>query len=337
MMTRLKELAQGLRQGLRSVFVRNFHLKAIALLLTFALYLWVGEDRETQIIASAPLQFSVPKDQMLVEPTIDQVKVTLRGQWSTLSDFDQSNLKPVVVELDEEDDERMVPITAESVQIPPGLRVVSIEPSFVRVDLEETTSRDLPVEPRIVGRTRNAHEIGQIAVTPESVTAVGPESVLDDLESLPTEPIDVTGRVRSFEKQVQLRPENPLINYRYEGAVMVSVPIRAEEIERTLEGIRVEAVNTTQRTKISPASLDVTVQGPRSTVEQLVPEAIHAVVDLGPQKNSAPGRFEKEAEIRNLPSEVELIEVHPTHFVVETFEREQTEGSDADEPTDPGD
>ena len=56
---------------LRALFIRNFHLKSIALLLTLALYLWVGEDRETQVIATAPIQISVPEDQILLQPNID--------------------------------------------------------------------------------------------------------------------------------------------------------------------------------------------------------------------------------------------------------------------------
>lgn len=330
-MERLQEMVATIGRGLRDIFVRNFHLKAIALLLTFALYLWVGEDRETQIIATAPLQFSVPENQMLLEPEVDQAKVTLRGRWSTLNEFDQTDLRSIVVELSKSDDGRLVPIEPESVQVPPGLRVVSIEPSFVRVDLEETVSREIAIEPRIVGRTRGSYRLGEVEVEPDEVTVSGPENVMESLESIPTEPIDVTGRVRSFEKQVQLRPENSLINYNLDGPVTVSVPIQAERVEKTLDEVQVSAVNTTYRTDVSPESLEVTLQGPRSVIEDLDSESIHAVVDLSREDDLSPGTFEKKVELRNLPSDVELVEMHPTHFVVKTLERTGEEGTSAED------
>jgi YbbR domain-containing protein len=330
MMERLQKLVATIGRGVRDIFVRNFHLKAVALLLTFALYLWVGEDRETQIIATAPLQFSVPENQMLLEPETDQAKVTLRGRWSTLNEFDQTNLRPIVVELSKSDDGRLVSIEPESVQVPPGLRVVSIEPSFVRVDLEETVSREVAIEPRIVGRTRGSYRLGEVDVDPDEVTVSGPENVMENLGSIPTEPIDVTGRVRSFKKQVQLRPENSLINYNLDGPVTVSVPIRAERVEKTVDEVEVSAVNTTYRTDVSPKALKVTLQGPRSVLDDLDSESIHAVVELSEQDDLPPGTFEKKVEVRNLPPDVELVEMHPQYFVVETLERADEDGEAAD-------
>lgn len=330
-MEHLQEMVATIGRGLHDIFVRNFHLKAIALLLTFALYLWVGEDRETQIIATAPLQFSVPENQMLLEPDVDQAKVTLRGRWSTLNEFHQTDLRSIVVELSKSDDGRLVPIEPESVQVPPGLRVVSIEPSFVRVDLEETVSREIAIEPRIVGRTRGSYRLGEVEVEPDEVTVSGPENVMENLESIPTEPIDVTGRVRSFEKQVQLRPENSLINYNLDGPVTVSVPIQAERVEKTLDEVEVSAVNTTYRTDVSPEALEVTLQGPRSVIEDLDSESIHAVVDISREDDLSPGTFEKKVELRNLPSNVELVEMHPTHFVVKTLERTREERTSAED------
>ncbi len=331
MIERLQKLVTTIGRGVRDIFVRNFHLKAIALLLTFALYLWVGEDRETQIIATAPLQFSVPENHMLLKPDVDQAKVILRGRWSTLNEFDQTDLQSIVVELSKSDDERLVPIEPESVQVPPGLHVVSIEPSFVRVDLEETVSREVAIEPRIVGRTRGSYRLGEVEVEPDKVTVSGPENVMENLGSIPTEPIDVTGRVRSFEKQVQLRPENSLINYNLEGPVTVSVPIRAERVEKTLEDVEVSAVNTTYRTDVSPEALEVTLEGPRSVIENLDSESIHAIVDLSEEDDLPPGTFEKKVEVRNLPSDVELVDIHPTHVVVKTLERTRENGTAAED------
>lgn len=333
MSDRLQQFGESLRDGAERIFVRNFHLKAIAFLLTCALYLWVGEDRETQIITALPVNIEIPEDQVLLQPKLDKVNVTLRGRWSALEDFDQSDLKPIVLELSNSDDGQAVPITPGSVDVPPGLRVASIEPSVVRVEMEKKVDKELNIRPRIVGRTRGSYQVGEVETKPETVIASGPEEVMAEISSIPTEPIDVTGRVRSFKKRVQLRPENPMVVYKLDQPVTVSIPINAEQIEKTLREISVTAVNTTYRTEISPTAVELTIRGPRSRIEQLDQSSLHAVVDLSEEDERSPGRYEKEVKIRNLPDDVELVRREPKHFVVTTNRRAESapdDGSDAD-------
>jgi hypothetical protein len=316
------------RQIAHNIFVRNGHLKAIALLLTVALYLWVGEDRETQMIAAAPVRFSVPEELILTQPNIDRVKLTLRGRWSSLNQFDQNDLEPVVIQVSPEDDGQVVPITPDAVQLPPGVRTTSIEPSAVRVELEDRVDKTVKLSPRVVGRTRPGYVIQGVEVTPSELTVSGPQSVIGPLQSVPTERIDVTGRARSFQKQVQLRPESSQINYNLSSPVTVSVQIAAEEAQRTLQGLRVRPVNTSYETEIEPANLNVTVRGPAATVEELDSEQVYAVLDLAPQDAQEPGTFEKKPTLRNIPDTVEIVRMQPEYFLVTTRAAEEdTQGS----------
>lgn len=318
-------------ETLRGVFLRNVHLKAVALLLTLALYLWVGEDRETRIEATAPLQISVPENQVLLQPKIDQVKVELRGRWAALEQFETDELKPVVVDVTRRDDGELVPITPESVRLPPGLEVVSIEPSFIRVDLATRIEKTVDIEPRIVGRTRKAYTVGDVAVRPARIDASGPEDVMEDLTSIPTEPVDVTGRIRSFQKQVKLRPTSPLVEYDPDVSVTVEVPIEAEKIRRTFRDLGISAVNTTMEVDLRPSeTVDLTVRGPRSIVENLDRATLQAVVDLEDAAADEAGTFERKIQIRNLPGELEIVRLQPRHFVVQTRPRA---GADAGRPS----
>lgn len=311
---------------LRGIFVRNIHLKGVALLLTLALYLWVGEDRETRIEATAPLQISVPENQVLLQPKIDQVKVELRGRWAALEQFETDELKPVVVDVTRRDDGELVPITPESVRLPPGLEVVSLEPSFIRVDLAERVEKTVGIEPRIVGRTRKAYTVGDVVVRPAELDASGPKNVMADLQSIPTEPVDVTGRIRSFQKRVKLRPTSPLVEYDPDVSVTVEVPIQAEKVRRTLRGLDVSAVNTTMEVDLRPSeTVDLTIRGPRSMVEKLQRDTLQAVVDLEKVGEKEGGTFERELHIRNLPDEIEILRLQPRHFVVETKPRAESD------------
>ncbi len=329
MIERLKEILGIVGRFIRDLFVRNFHLKVIAFLLTMAIYLWVSEDRETQVIAAAPLHISVPESQILLEPNIDKVKVTLRGRWSTLNQFDQTDMQPVRLELSKSDDGSLVPITADNVQVPAGLRVISLEPSFVRVDLEDRVDKRIDVQPRIVGRTRDSYVVGEVDVEPPRVEIAGPENVMKTVDAISTETIDVTGRARTFQKKIQLQPDHPQISYDLDEPLTVTVPIRTEEIQRTLEDVSVEPVNTTYRASIDPRELDLILRGPQALVESIDRDEIHAIIDLAEENNLDPGTFEKKVDIRNLPEDVEVLRRRPTHFLVTTTRDSPSSASDA--------
>jgi YbbR domain-containing protein len=329
MIERLKAVLGIAGMHLRDLFVHNLHLKAIAFLLTMAVYLWVSEDRETQVIAAAPLRISVPENQILLEPEIDKVKVTLRGRWSTLNQFDQTDMQPVTLELSNSDDGKLVPITSDNVHVPVGLRVVSIEPSFIRVDMESRVEKRVEVRPRIVGRTRSSYVVGEVRVEPPEVEVSGPKNVMQDFSSISTEPIDVTGRVRTFKKEVQLQPDSPKISYDLDEPLTVTVPIRTEEIRRTFEDVAVQGVDTTYRTTIEPSTLRLTIRGPRALVEDVERETLHAIIDLSKEDGMSPGTFEKEVDIRNLPEDVDVVRVHPKHFLVTTRRDSSNSAADA--------
>lgn len=280
------------------------------------------------MIAAAPVRFSVPEELILTQPNIDRVKLTLRGRWSSLNQFDQNDLEPVVIQVSPDDDGQVVPITPDAVQLPPGVRTTSIEPSAVRVELEDRVEKTVKLSPRVVGRTRPGYVIQGVEVTPSELTVSGPQSVIGPLQSVPTERIDVTGRARSFQKQVQLRPESSQINYNLSNPVSVSVQIAAEEAQRTLQGLKVRPVNTSYETEIEPANLDVTVRGPAATVEELDSEQVYAVLDLAPQDAQEPGTFEKKPTLRNIPDTVEIVRMQPEYFLVTTRAAEDdTQGS----------
>lgn len=319
-----------IRQLAYNVFVRNGHLKAIALLLTVALYLWVGEDRETQMIAAAPVQFSIPENLILTQPNIDRVKLTLRGRWSSLNQFDQRDLDPVTVQISPDDDGQVVPITPDAVTLPPGVRTVSIDPSAVRVELEERVEKTVKLSPRVVGRTRPGYVIQGVEVNPSELTVNGPKSVIDPLQSVPTERLDVTGRARSFQKQVQLRPESSQISYDLSNPVTVSVEIAAEQAQRTFEGLTVRPVNTSYDTNVEPATLDVTIRGPAATVEDLDADQVYAVIDLAGEDGQKPGTFEKKPTLRNIPDTIEIVRMQPEHFLVTTRPGDDGNGDSTD-------
>lgn len=304
---------------LQGIFTRNLRLKTVALMLTFAVYFWVGRDRETQIIVGFPLSLQVPESRVVtdVRPDVDRVKIRLRGRSSTLNRLNQSNLRPVTVEVDPDaGNNQEISLTPAMVSTPPGTDVVSLDPSYLEVDLERRITRDVTIAPQTSGQLRNPYELGELTVDPDTVTVSGPRSALDTLESVPTEPIDLDGRTETFQTDVRLRPTDRSVTNRGPSTVTVRVPIQAETKRRQFTDLPVEIVNTTRPAELSQTTVDVTVEGPRELVDELDASSLHGSIDLGDGGDQPPGTYEKKVAIRNLPDDVQTVRVHPTHFLV---------------------
>lgn len=311
----------SLRGVLRRVFVHNFSLKFIAAVLTLALYIWVSEDRETVVASFAPVRIVVPDDLVLVSDPLDRVKVTIRGRWSDINRFDPSNLEPIRLDLTRADSDSIVTISGNMVRVPPGLRVVSIEPSSMYVELEQEAQRVVPIIPQTTGSPQNSYVVEGVDVTPSRVTIHGPRSRLDRINSVQTEAVDVGNRSDSFERNVQLRVDDGLVRVDYDSRISVRVRIGSELITRTLDDVPITGVNTSLEASISPASTSVTVRGPRGLVEALDPDVVRAEIDLSDEDRRPPGTFSKTVEIQNLPPGVEMTRVYPDRFRVITTER----------------
>jgi hypothetical protein len=310
-----------LRGILRRIFVHNFYLKFIAAVLTLALYIWVSEDRETVVAGYTGVRIVVPDDLVLVSEPLDRVKVTVRGRWSDIARFDPDQLDPLRVDLTRSDKNSVIQITTNMIRVPPGLRVVAIEPNSMYVQLEPEARKTVPIVVTLEGEPRPSYTVEQVQVTPKEVVALGPESRIEALSSAPTRPVGLSRRTESFRQRVDLRRDDGLITFEITEPIVVDVRIRAEESQVVLEDIPVVAVNTTYETDISPSSTAVTVRGPRSVVEAMSRDVLRAELDMSAEEERPPGVFSKQVEIRNLPADVELVQAYPRSFRVRTLPR----------------
>lgn len=302
----------------RRVFVKNFFLKFIAAVLTLALYIWVSEDRETVVAGYAPVQIVVPDGLSLVSDPIDRVKVTFRGRWSDINRFDPSDLDPIRLDLSPTDKDTVVSITSDRMAVPPTIRVTDIEPDSMYVDLERESYKNVPVRPRVSGNPRSPYTVEQVQITPETITIRGPESRLDDIDAVPTERVDITDRTRSLRREVRPDISDGLITAEFDTPIELTVDIVTEEIAERLDGVPVEAVNTSYETTVEPTVAQVEVRGPKPVVEDLDRDLIRGEIDLSSEDERPPGTYSRGAQVVNLHPDLDVVRIHPERFRVVT-------------------
>jgi YbbR domain-containing protein len=183
----------------------NWLLKFIS--LAFAVVLWffvMGESR-MEVTHVAPLEYkNLPEGLMIASEVPTSVAMMISGPRAL-----QVNLSPSDISLSVNLKGLSAGVTSfkrleESLNIPTGLKITRISPSYVDVKLERVRDRDVPVRVILVGEPAPGFIVKSSKALPEKVTVSGAESELKGVSEVVTEGIDLTHVQESFSQTVAI-------------------------------------------------------------------------------------------------------------------------------------
>ena len=279
---------------LREFLFNNIGLKAISLLLALLLWLQVAGQQTVQRTLSLPVEFVNMAPEMEISNDYErQVDVVLRSRRGT-SNFEDGSL---TVKIDLRGaipgTEKSFPLSEDNISDrPPGLEVVSITPSRIRLLLENTVRKSIEVVPELVGEPAEGFQVTKVLAP--RVTIIGPQSRVQEVSEAKTEPIGITGAsstlVRNASVDIDdlaLRMEPASVDIiitieeeRREVQVRrIPIEVVPEDVEATLMTRRVEIVGTVPisftgelTTQDFQASVNVQALEPRQESYELVPQ-----------------------------------------------------------------
>jgi YbbR domain-containing protein len=188
----------------------NWFLKLLS--ICFAMTLWVAVASETssEIGIEVPLEYhNVPAQMEITSDAANSVEVRLRGAANVVKDITPKQVSTTVDLSNVTPGERTIMLTAQNVQAPFGTEVIRINPSQVRISLEQTVSKMVPVVPTTQGQPADGFELGKVMVSPGSVRLQGPESRVTSVNSVSTAPIDLSGKRASLQQSLGMEVPDP--------------------------------------------------------------------------------------------------------------------------------
>ena len=248
---------------LRRFFLQNFGLKVISLLLAFLVWVLIAGQQTVQRTVTIPVEFAnMPPHLEIAGDYQKQVDVGIRSQRSTAA-IDERQLAAVINLGDATPGTRVVPLSERNIKNRPfGVEMISVNPARIRLQIERTGRRTVKVEPKIVGQPRPGYEITEIKVTPPEIMITGPESGLQKVSTVQSEPIKVNEHSSSINLNVYVDLEDPRL--RIEDAHTVNVSVTIEEQRRK---VRIRSV----RVRVAPEKVQVKLFTPRVDVTGTVP------------------------------------------------------------------
>jgi hypothetical protein len=192
--------------SLRAALTADLPLKLTSLALS--LFLWFLAAGEEPVSTLMPVDLAVqpPAGRTLLHPPPD-VRALVVGSRRELLKLSAAPVRITRVLPDSvEGDQVRVDLSPGEIELPRGItaRVQDVEPRAITVALDATEQRVVPVHPvvRIAGAA--GYAVGRIVVVPGTVRLLGPADRIGGIDSLPTEPLEVTGPEGPVEQTLAL-------------------------------------------------------------------------------------------------------------------------------------
>lgn len=189
------------RHILRKVFLEDWGLKLLALIITLGLWLGVtGLSTPTKTRINVPLNLSVASDAQITNIPQQQVEIEISGDKRKIDQIargeltaflDLTQMKPGNWVLTLSPDFVFVPL-------PQGVKLVDVVPGRIGINLEAVEEKELDVQPETTGSVANGFEIYSSAAIPARIRVRGPASIVRTLEYVQTDRIDVSEKKSDF-------------------------------------------------------------------------------------------------------------------------------------------
>ncbi|MEX0679933.1 MAG: hypothetical protein WD097_01000 [Balneolales bacterium] len=251
----------------------------IGYFIALALWLLVNLGREYSLNMEVPLHVTGYSNELaFAEPPPDYAQIGVSGEgWNLLSLY--RNPPQITVNYDE----GMVSIfeiIQDQLSTYPELTLQQVQPPFITVEMEPKTSKRVPVTPKMDVQLRAQYEIkGDVHVHPDSVTIIGAASIIDTLQSWPTEMVHLRNVQEAVNQRARLA-ETELMISKDTSEVTVSFDVTEFTEGEIRIYVRVQNVPEGQQIRFNPSVINVRYDVPieyYSAAQEMVP--YEAIVD----------------------------------------------------------
>jgi YbbR domain-containing protein len=206
------------------VFVQNFWLKLVSLLLAIGLWVLVSRSPVVEVVMKVPIEFRrVPENLEIDSASFTEAQIRIRGPERLVNRLRAADVSAHVDLAAVKPGTRTFDLTS-NVSLPYGLDVVQVNPTEFQLSFDDRMVRTVEVHPRVTGTFAQGLQIAHITADPATVTITGPRRRVENVEAATTDPIDASGTMDRGSFVTQVYVPEPLIH------VVHPVPIRVTVI-----------------------------------------------------------------------------------------------------------
>jgi YbbR domain-containing protein len=307
-----------MKRFIKEILLKNWSLKATALLLSLILWLFVRGESGPERVVAIPLEVQLPRHMEIINERPTTVEVTMRGAVLSNMWFSQP-LPNCIIDLQgNKEGDHVITLNPENVRVPKGsgIEVLQVNPTRVVIILQQTISKEVPIAVPTRGEPAHGFEIYGKLTKPPSVVITGPRSHIEPVAIAPTEPVSISGQKQPSRFFANLNLKDNFIRTSLSSPIQVDVQIGPRRRFFTIPKVPVSIDNPAYMT--SPRQISIQVKAPVNMIESISPSDFKVTVDAKtPNGADLPIRVKPEIRFaRNWNGLVSIEEVQPPEVTV---------------------
>ncbi len=212
------------RDLLQRHVTHNLGLKITSLLIATGLWLAVASEPTSEIAVNVSVVFrNMPENLEISSENIPSAQIRIRGPERAVRRLQASDVHEELDLTGMKPGERTFDLNTSQVSLPDKLQAVQIVPSQIHLTFDTRASKQVPVQPRVVGSFASGYAIERVSSEPPMVEIVGPKKSLDAVESAITDPIDVTGLINRTTASRHAYVSDPLVRVADPNPVRITI------------------------------------------------------------------------------------------------------------------
>lgn len=255
--------------------MKNTFLKIISIILATATWFYLADLVSQTTTFTVPVDLKLPEGLLQLNRSVNNVTLTLKGPSGVIEDLNVSDIHCYKeLEPDTQPGNLSIPVQDLNITVPRQIKIENVFPPRINLRIDRIVEKDFKV--RVITRGKPATgyiELDTHRVNPTVMKLRGPEQIIASVDTVNTEPIDISGLIASKRftsvKLQEFLPHHPLNEDKY---VEVTIRIAEETSSRTFQKLPIrvlELVKTPFSIAINQLEGDVTVRGKAELLNQL--------------------------------------------------------------------
>jgi YbbR domain-containing protein len=212
------------RSFFQRIFVHNFWLKLVSLLLAIGLWLVVARDPIAEVEMKVPIEFrNLPDSLEIDSASFTEAQIRIRGPERVIHRLQAADVRAEIDLASAHPGERTFDLNSGQVHVPQDVEVVQIIPGQFHLSFDNRETRVVEVRPRVTGNFAGGMRVARVIADPPNVVITGPRRRVDAVEAATTDPVDVSGAMTRAAFLTQAYVPDPLIQVVHPTPIRVTV------------------------------------------------------------------------------------------------------------------
>ncbi|MGA6985126.1 MAG: CdaR family protein [Terriglobales bacterium] len=212
------------RSFFQRIFVHNFWLKLVSLLLAIGLWMAVARDPIAEIEVRIPIEFENLPDKLEIDSANStEVQIRVRGPERVIHRLQAADVHAEINLATVRPGERTFDLSSSQIHVPEDLEVVQIIPGQFHLSFDDRESRKVEVRPRVTGTFASGMRVSQVVADPPDIMITGPRRRVEAVEAAITDPVDATGVMTRATFVTHAYVTDPLIQVAHPTSIRVTI------------------------------------------------------------------------------------------------------------------